>query len=403
MNNSHLSVNKLIYQEAYETIVASARGDKPDYVAYQRYRLQRESLVVKPLAFYLPQFHPTPENDNFWHKGFTEWHNVTKAIPRYQGHNQPHLPTELGFYDLRLVEVLSEQVRLAQNYGIYGFCFYHYWFNGRKLLNTPIENLLKNQDIDQPFCIFYANDSWVRTWHGFSDDDDDNARVLVQQQHNADDDFAFMEDTVRYFKDKRYITVAGRPLLLVYHLHLFPDMLATTQRWRSVCEKHGIAEPFLVQVQLPSEEKKDPAIRGFDAQVQFSPLNVLNEVVEPMLLDKNFAGNVYDYRAVVEQQKKLKPQYPLYRCVFPSWDNEARRPGNGTSYVNNTPVLFADYFRSMSQYALDNPVGGECFVFVNSWNEWAEGAHLEPDRRYGYAWLEQIAQVLLSLESGKKS
>jgi len=390
-----------IFRNTYENYLLTARGMSDEHVAYKEHNLPRDELAVKTLAFYLPQFHPTKENDAFWHKGYTEWHSVTKAVPRYRGHYQPHLPADLGYYDLRLIEVMQEQARLAKNYGIFGFCFYHYWFNGRKLLNAPIENLLKNTQIDQPFCIFYANDSWARTWHGFSDSDSDDARILVQQAHNADDDIRFMQDTVRFFKDPRYITVAGRPLLLVYHLHLFPDMLATTDRWRRVCDEHGVAPPYLVQVQLPSEEKKDPALRGFDAQVQFSPLNVLNKALTPTLIDPAFAGHVYDYCAVIQQQKQLQAQFPLFRCVFPSWDNEARRPGSGTSYVNNSPERFADYFHAMCRCALENPVGGERMVFVNSWNEWAEGAHLEPDRKYGYAWLEAMASVLTALQHNR--
>src|SRR5262245_26236377 len=219
---------------------------------------------VKVIAFYLPQFHPIPENDEWWGPGFTEWTNVKRATPQFVGHHQPDFPGELGFYDLRTPEVQVRQGELANEFGIHGFCYYIYWFGGRRLLERPLEILLADPRIDRPFCLCYANPSWTRRWDGQEQD------RLITQQHTPDDDLAFIRSLFPFFRDSRYIRIDGRPLLIVYVTRLYPDMRATAARWQQACREAGIGPLFLTRVET-SGPLTPPAEMGFDAACEFPP------------------------------------------------------------------------------------------------------------------------------------
>ncbi|MES1202455.1 MAG: glycoside hydrolase family 99-like domain-containing protein [Pseudomonadota bacterium] len=365
-----------------------------DYVA-----LAQDPMPAAPparvIAFYLPQFHPIPENDAWWGDGFTEWTNVLKATPQFVGQHQPRLPDELGFYDLRNSAVQERQAELAKLYGIGGFCFYFYWFAGKRLLETPTQAWLNNKNIDFPYCLCWANENWSRRWDGY------DAEILIAQDHSAEDDIAFIAHVAQYLRDPRYIRVDGKPLLLVYRPGLFPTARETAARWRQWCRDNGVGEIYLAYTQ--SFESVDPAEYGFDAAIEFppnnsSPINVTETIQR---INPDWAGTAYDYPTFVARSAAyVRRAYTYFRSVFPSWDNEARRIGRGTSYVGSTPALFRDWTRNAVRDAVEHQSDPDKrLVFVNAWNEWAEGAYLEPDRRYGYAWLQSVRDALIDVAS----
>jgi O-antigen biosynthesis protein len=368
------SILKVSYQEP-----------TPDYVPLDR--AAPAETRIKLLAFYLPQFHPIPENDAWWGKGFTEWTNVVRARPQFEGHYQPHLPGELGFYDLRLIEIQQRQIELAKLYGIYGFCFHHYWFSGRKLLQRPLEQFLAHPELDFHFCLCWANENWTRTWDGL------DSEILIGQQHSPEDDLAFIRNIEPALRDPRYIRVAGRPLLMVYRPALLPDPRGTAERWRQYCREAGLGELFLVSTH--SFDHQDPRVLGFDAATEFAPNNMAQAAGVPDAPRPDFRGVLYDYRELVRTNLDREvPGYPLFRCVTPMWDNEARRPSRGVVYAHSSPGLYRQWLEGACKWTERHLDIDEPFVFVNAWNEWAEGAHLEPDQRYGYAYLNATAEAL---------
>jgi glycosyltransferase involved in cell wall biosynthesis len=344
---------------------------------------------LKAIAFYLPQFHPFPENDEWWGAGFTEWTNVSKSVPQFVGHYQPRLPGELGFYDLRLKPIQRRQMELARLYGIHGFCYHHYWFAGKRLMETPVNNILTDKTLDLPFCLCWANENWTRRWDGAEHD------ILIAQMHSPEDDLAFIEDIAPALADPRYIRVNGRPLLIVYRVSLLPDPVGTAKRWRDYCREQGIGELYLVAAQTFGI--RDPRQYGFDAAVEFPPhtSQATNITEAQQFINPYFSGMVYEYSDLLRQEQAFQaPDYTVFKCAFPAWDNSARKPGKGHVFHNATPALFEDWLRLNARYTLENHPQGEQLMFVNAWNEWAEGAHLEPDRRYGYANLEAVGRVL---------
>jgi O-antigen biosynthesis protein len=366
------------------------------YVPKSYDALDGNQLCVRLIVFYLPQFHPIPENDKWWGKGFTDWTNVAKAVPQFVGHYQPHLPIDLGFYDLRLVDVLRAQVALAKHYGIYGFCFHHYWFGGKRLLELPVRNLLANPDIDLPFCLCWANENWTRRWDG-SDDE-----ILISQSHSPEDDIAFLEDIIPAFQDPRYIRVGGRPLLIVYRATVLPDARATVARWKEHCAKKGIAEPFLVAAR--TFDVLDPRPLGFDASVEFPPhqISVVETTHKMAVVNTDYSGRVYDYREFAQAAlRRREEEFLNFGCVMPGWDNDARKPGRGHTFVFSSPKQYGRWLDAECEWTVKHHNPDYHLVFVNAWNEWAEGAHLEPDRRYGYGYLNATADVLRKYKNDK--
>lgn len=350
--------------------------------------------LVKIIAFYLPQFHPIPENDMWWGKGFTEWTNVSRAVPQFIGHYQPRLPGELGFYDLRVPEILHRQVEIAKKYGIYGFCFYYYWFNGKKLLELPFKRFIEDKQLDFPFCLCWANENWTRRWDGKEHE------ILISQRHSLESDINFIEHLLPIFSDKRYIRVNGQPLLIVYRANIMPDPVRTTTVWRKYCKNKGENEPFLVAAQTFGFY--DPRTVGFDAAVEFPPHNIsvpeMSHIVT--ILNPNYNGEIYCYEDVIRYMTKSnETPYLIFKTVFPSWDNEARRPGRGRTFINSTPDLYKEWLKRVCEMTLNREDFEKRLVFINAWNEWGEGAYLEPDRKYGYAYLQATAETLLELKN----
>ncbi|MDR7222764.1 glycoside hydrolase family 99-like domain-containing protein [Aminobacter aminovorans] len=355
--------------------------------------------VKKParvIAFYLPQFHAIPENDQWWGKGFTEWTNVRAAEPQFKGHYQPHVPGDLGYYNLLDPAVQRRQIELAKLYGVEGFCFYFYWFGGKRLLEKPVENWLNDKSLDLPFCLCWANENWTRRWDGL------DAEILIDQKHSPEDDIAFIAEVVPYLRDPRYIRVDGKPLLLVYRPSELPSAKQTAQRWRKWCIENGIGDIHLAYTQ--SFEQVDPSVYGFDAAIEFPPNRShppdMTQAVTP--LHAEFSMKVYDWRVFKERSESYgDPGYSLYRTVCPGWDNTARRKNAGTAFINNTPELYRGWLADAvkdTKKRFTRP--DQRLIFVNAWNEWAEGAHLEPDARYGYAWLQATRDALEGPASG---
>jgi lipopolysaccharide biosynthesis protein len=366
-------------------------------IGYREQRAQKlpEHLPATLVAFYLPQFHAIPENDAWWGKRFTEWHNVTRALPQFEGHTQPRLPADLGFYDLRSPTVMHQQMQLARAYGIGAFCTYFYWFAGKTLLESPLQQWLDDPSLDLPLCLCWANENWSRRWDGRAD------QILIGQQHSAEDDLAFIQHVSRYLRDPRYLRVEGKPLLLVYRPGLLPEPKATAERWRQWCGDNGIGEIRLGYVQ--SFDRVDPRDIGFDLAIAFPPNNTTLKPITATqkLLNPAFRGDVYDWRELVSQSiAQPEPTYPLVPCVNPGWDNEPRRSGAGRVFLHASPRSYRDWLRKTIDIGRQR-AGTASMVFINAWNEWAEGAVLEPDTRLGHAWLAATRQALIDATGEK--
>ena len=356
--------------------------------------------ALRTVAFFLPQFHPIKENNEWWGSGFTEWTNVVKARPAVPGHYQPHLPADLGFYDLRLAETRAAQAALAQQYGVSGFCYYHYWFTGRRILERPVKEMVALGEPDFPFCLCWANENWTRTWDGKS------GQVLLGQDYSEDDDRRHIEALIPYLADRRYIRIGGRPVLLVYRTELIPKPQSMAETWRRAAQQAGLGDLFLIRVESFTEGVDCRSI-GFDAALEFAPdwrrvgalhFSRWQHLISKMgLFPQGYFQHRYaDYRKMIRLMlDKPEPTYPWYRCVTPGFDNSARRKTNATIFLNSTPQLYQQWLAEIArrEMAHGRPAG-EKLVFINAWNEWAEGNHLEPDQKWGHAYLEATKAAL---------
>jgi hypothetical protein len=366
-------------------------GEKgADFVSFKENKIDFDTGDVKPIAFYLTQFHAIPENDEWWGKGFTEWTNVTKSVPLFPGHYQPRLPLET-FYDLSNVDVMKKQAGLAKNYGIYGFCFHYYWFSGSRLLEKPLEQFLETKDgLDFPFCINWANHSWTRIW------DASENEVLIKQSHSDEDDLACIADICRYLADERYIRVNGKPLISIFNPGFLPDTNRTIKTWRDYCRRRGFGEIHLVGI---DNNLWNPLIYDFDGAIASSP-NDIGQYYKDLRHMKPtiFGETAYifcDMEKYVREKLYLKDgREKLYRGIIPTFDNSPRRR-DAAHVMSVSPGLYREWLADILRDSERNFESGNRFVFINAWNEWAEGAHLEPDRRYGYAYLQATADAVL--------
>lgn len=347
------------------------------------------------IAFYLPQFHPVPENDEWHGKGFTEWANVAKAKPLFKGHYQPHLPADLGFYDLRVPEVREAQAEMARDYGIEGFCYWHYWFgNGNRILERPFNEVLKSGEPDFPFCLAWANASWTGVWYGMADN------VLLKQEYPGMEDYvAHFYAVLDAFRDRRYLKVNGKVLFFVYNPRGLPDAAVFIELWRRLAEKEGLKGIHFIGATHLEEE---PIYEGFDGSTQLAPfeclprkLNLKQRLLNLILKRESIKlRRKHSYKELVDylDSKKLwKNEYPL---VMPNWDNTPRSGINGSVLVNSTPDLFKRMLHNALQKIAHIQNQDERIIFVESWNEWAEGNYLEPDIQYGHAYLQVVKEVL---------
>jgi lipopolysaccharide biosynthesis protein len=334
---------------------------------------------ARVVAFYLPQFHPIPENDAWWGRGFTEWTNVVRARPAFAGHQQPRLPGHLGFYDLRLPETRAAQADLARAHGVEALCYWHYWFGGRRLLERPFDEVLQSGEPDLPFCLAWANEPWSRRWLGEERD------VLMPQRYSAADDVAHARWLVRAFLDPRHLRVDGRPVFLVYRPDDLPEPQRTVDTIKAEAQRHGAGEPYLIGICSFSEV--DQRKRGFDATLDWEPrLDVAG--------DPRASGlKVVDYE---DARRRMAPahSHPSYRTIMVGWDNTARRGTDATIFTGCTPERFEAGLHDLVE-AVQAAPPEERLVFVNAWNEWAEGNHLEPGGEHGLGHLEALRRVVV--------
>lgn len=354
---------------------------------------------LKYLALYLPQFHCFPENNAWWGEGFTEWSNVRPARPLFDGHYQPHIPSDdLGYYDLKNVDVMVKQAKMAREYGIHGFCYYYYWFNGKTLMEQPLRQMLETPEVDLPFCLCWANHNWTRRWDGMDQE------VLIEQTYDESTYTRFIDDLAPYFRDKRYIKIRGRHLLVIYQADHLKNAHEVSKIWKDYArEKYGI-DLYLVCAQQSS--RVNPTEYYYDAAVDFTPKWRPEEILpssQAPLLDPSQPNTLFfDYgRNTLNSILRPTENYTLFRSVYMLWDNSPRRKNGGANILlNATPEHFWHFLINISNHACQELDEDERFVFINAWNEWAEGTHLEPCKKYGYRFLE-ICREVRSMNAGQ--
>src|SRR5712692_10341717 len=357
---------------------------------------QIRKASARLIAFYLPQFHPIPENDCWWGKGFTEWTNTANAKPLFRGHYQPHVPADLGFYDLRVPETRLAQAELAQEHGIEAFCYYHYWFAARQILERPFNEVLKTREPDFPFCLCWANETWSGRWHGYP------SKVLIEQTYpGPDDDVRHFYALLEAFSDDRYIRVDGKPVFIVYNPHQLPEPRRTTDCWRDLAHKEGLKGLYLVG---SWNEPWTPRENGFDAATTRKPLHpaalgVLKGTRKLRRLLRRLLGypsDVYSYKKILPYLLMPEASKPnIHPSVISNWDNSPRCGVRGLILHGSTPELFRQHLRATLKQVSFKPLEHR-LVFIKSWNEWAEGNHLEPDLRFGRAWLEVVKEEVFA-------
>lgn len=374
------------------------------------------SNKIKTIAFYLPQFHCIPENDAWWGKGFTEWVNVKKAISLFDNHNQPRVPLDNNYYDLSDVDVMGWQAKIAKEHGVYGFCFYHYWFGGKKLLEKPVENYLKDTSIDFPFCISWANEHWTNQWISAK------SNVLIEQNYGNEDDWEeHFNYLLPYFKDERYIKRKGKPVIIIYRPELIEKRKEMIEFWRKLAIKNGLSglcvmgqrvdvilnspntdvsmfnhfieyQPSTVFVTNKRNNKMITKLKQIKRSIDYKLEKYLPNFKLPSTNSKN-GLTILDYDTIWKSILDLKPiATNCIPCAFVDWDNTPRKGDRGIVVHNANPTLFEKYFKLLIQKTRNEYK--EDMVFIFAWNEWAEGGYLEPDEKNGYGYLEAIKRSL---------
>jgi hypothetical protein len=366
---------------------------------------------IRAIALYLPQFHPIPENNEWWGEGFTEWTNVVKGKPLFKDHYQPHLPKNLGYYDLRLAETREAQAALARKYGIYGFCYYHYWFNGRRILETPVDAILESGTPDFPFMLCWANENWTRNWDGGFNE------ILVEQKHSIEDFVAHAHHLVKYFLDTRYIRINNKPVFAIYKDLGIENIENCINAFRDTLKQYGL-EVLLCRFERDVGTSTDfsKAFKTFDAGIEFQPLtrqfselkkaqinsfkrffkpyNYFRAIKKTLGLKVSPKNFVIDYKDLVnhDTNEAHQKRLPIFPGVCPGWDNSARRRNGGALIIkNSSPTLFKTWVTQKIRKTNWSLLPTQ-FLFVNAWNEWAEGNHLEPCERWGEQYLEALKQ-----------
>ncbi|UAX95096.1 glycoside hydrolase family 99-like domain-containing protein [Ensifer adhaerens] len=353
-----------------------------------------QNRTIKTIAFFLPQFHPIEENSRWWGAGFTEWNNVVRAGPQFRNHYQPRRPKDLGYYDLRLPETQKFQAKLARDNGVHGFCYYYYWFDGKKLLNKPIEQMLGDREIDLPFCVCWANENWSRNWDG------QEKFVLLKQSYSEESNLALINEFISMMRDSRYIRHQGKPVVVVYRIRVIPNWLDVAKLWREECRRQGIGEIHLCAVRFGLEPLEGPPEDfGLDAYVMFPPHETARHDVRSEMKDlkSDFNGEILSYDAVVDgdlARFEEGYEWPVHRGAMMGWDNTARRMQDARIFHGCTPMKFRRWLKNIVKQENAQREEKESLLFINAWNEWAEGTVLEPDQRFGDSYLRVVRSVL---------
>lgn len=366
--------NYLSYNSIYE--------DNQDYSKYK--------TDIKSIAFYLPQFHTFKENDEWWGKGFTEWTNTKKSSPKYPTHYQPREPhDDIGYYDLKDVDVLKKQTELAKQHGLYGFCFYYYWFSGKRLMEKPVDMLLEHKEIDFPFCLCWANENWTRTWDGL------DKEVLIAQKYAKDDPKKFIKDIKKYMEDKRYIRIDDKPVLLVYNPSQIPNIENVIDEWRKEAKLQGIGEIYIITRHLIPN---DIEVNNSDANYDFPPLQKGFPSCTLTGIDNAF---IFNYSAMVSEMinyyRNHKSLKPFYYTSTMGWDNSARRKDGYTVFHNYSLENFYNWNREIIRQTRRQNNSENRIMFINAWNEWCEGTYLDPDKKYGYANINTLSKSIFDI------
>ena len=380
-----------VYDKVREALQDSHQKNELSNLDYFDAGIEKSKSKTRLIAFYLPQFHPIPENDNAWGKGFTEWTNVGKSQPFFEDQYQPRLPGDLGYYDLRVPEVMEQQAELATSYGIHGFCYYYYWFNGKRPLYKPIELMLNNPKVKMPFCFCWANENWTKRWDGMEKE------VIIPQSHNHKDDLDFIRSLFDAFADPRYIRVDNKPLLIIYRTDLFPNPAFTAELWRNEVRKAGFDDLYLVRCES-NDSYTTPNQIGYDASYEVPTFILPDELkldnLESLKLKPEFNGRIFDYSKIVDFYCNREPvDYKRYPDPMLAWDNTPRHGNRATIFHNVTPELYERWLNYSYKDVEKRFSGEERLIFVNAWNEWAEGSYLEPDRKFGLSFLEATARA----------
>lgn len=353
-------------------------------------------MKARLIAFHLPQFHPTPENDAWWGKGFTEWTNVARAKPLFPGHYQPHIPADLGFYDLRLPEARAAQAALAREYGVEGFCYYHYWFGGRRILERPVNEIIASGEPDFPFCLCWANHSWnSAAWQGA------HRELITQTYPGLDDHAAHFDWLLQAFRDPRYIRLDGKPIFVIYKPDDIPHIAQVVRLWRNRAQQAGFPDLYLIGVSHRDEDW-DPRSRGLDASTMQAlpmrngriPRRYLSTKLNLAIRGNPHKLTIWDYEEIMPiLLRSNTPPWDDYPLVLPNWDNTPRTGLDGLVFCNATPELFRRLLRQALERVQNKPAEHRV-IFLKAWNEWAEGNHVEPDLQWGRQWLEVIRDEL---------
>ncbi len=388
------------YADGYERRRGVAGADKYEVFGRSNFRgnLMRKLGTARVIAFYLPQFHPIPENDEWWGKGFTEWTNMAKAKPLFSGHYQPHVPADLGFYDLRVPETRKAQAEMAREYGIEAFCYYHYWFSGKRLLERPFLEVLKTGEPDFPFCLCWANQTWTGIWHGCPD------RILIEQTYPGYEDYrAHFGALLPAFTDKRYVRVEGKPLFIIYMPKEIPDVRKVMGFWRNLAVRAGLDGLFLVGFVfgnhpfVPSEFGLDASIRQVlprvRSQIQISWRRPMKKILA-VYRAKRKLPTIYPYKTLISDLIADKIIDGLnFPCLVPNWDNTPRSGSGGLVLHGSSPELFRLQIQRAIR-VMERVPNERKLIFLKSWNEWAEGNHLEPDMKFGRGYLEVLKEEI---------
>ena len=355
------------------------------------------STMPKIISFYLPQYYENELNNKYFGKGFMEWYNTSKSIPLFTGHYQPHLPIDVGFYDLSHDDIMYRQVELAKMYGISAFCFYYYWYRDEVLLEKPILNYLNNKNLDLPFCLMWVNGDWTKTW---GTDGKHEREIIKKIELLEHDEQKFFYDSLKYFKDSRYLKIHNKPVLAIIKSKGFSS--EKTKKFIKILNELAVKEGFSgihFMTTNVGYGEIDTHRLGFDSAIEFeqttSPLAQQLMDLNGRFVNPYFKGRVVDVKKALEKKLHLKKfPYKTFKCVAPGWDNSPRKAYSGSVVFQMNPNDFKKWLKDVIYWTQQNHSQEEQFIFINAWNEWAEGAHLEPDRKYGYAYLDSIKKVL---------